>query len=252
MQGIDFEIIMMQVYKRLNHVSVCISYSATLTLVGKISSLHAKPLEDWIRYGVTLKFWGDNMDKKKGVHDVRSDHQSLMLHKYSMVVGCSRVPEEGLEKTGQVADLSSKTAEFFLLTKADVEGAKKNLEILVCRIMTEYMHDLSPLSKAVPKHISHQYSSEMAKKLEVIVLDVLMKDETKSSDMIDIMTTMQEYLGADYPCRVASGGDQVTIERQMGAQRHKMCGNTPTERLELLEPQCEDWHCMVCMLTVRL
>jgi len=31
-----------------------------------------------------------------------------------------------------------------------------------------------------------------------------------------------------------------------------MCGNTPEERLELLEPQCKDWHCMLCVLTVRL
>ena len=90
------------------------------------------------------------------------------------------------------------------------------------------------------------------KKSEVVVLDVLMKNEAKSSDMIDIMKKMQEYLGEGYPKdrRVASGGDQLTCERQAGAQRHMMCGNTPEERLELLEPQSEDWHCMVCVLTV--
>lgn len=27
-----------------------------------------------------------------------------------------------------------------------------------------------------------------------------------------------------------------------------MDGNTPEERLELIEPPTEDWHCMVCML----
>ena len=49
---------------------------------------------------------------------------------------------------------------------------------------------------------------------------------------------------------VASGGDQLTHEQQAAAKRHIMDGNTPEERLELLEPQTENWHCMVCMLKV--
>ena len=30
-----------------------------------------------------------------------------------------------------------------------------------------------------------------------------------------------------------------------------MDGNTPEERLQLLEPQAEDWHCLVCFLKVK-
>ena len=70
--------------------------------------------------------------------------------------------------------------------------------------------------------------------------------------MIDIMTTMQNYLGSDY-CeerRLLSGGDQLTCERQFGAQRHVMDGNTVRERLGILQPVTEDWHCMVCLLSV--
>lgn len=29
-----------------------------------------------------------------------------------------------------------------------------------------------------------------------------------------------------------------------------MCGNTPRERLEILEPVSEDWHCLVTLLEV--
>ncbi len=70
--------------------------------------------------------------------------------------------------------------------------------------------------------------------------------------MVDIMQTLQGYLGDDYPSirRVASGGDQLTCERQVGVQRHPMDGDTPRDRLQLLEPQTEDWHCLVCILVV--
>ncbi len=85
-------------------------------------------------------------------------------------------------------------------------------------------------------------------------LDVLLKNEAKSSDMIDIMVAMQDYLGKDFPPnrKVLSGGDQLTSERQCCAQRHLMDGDTPKDRLQLIEPVCEDWHGLMCFLKVKL
>ena len=79
-----------------------------------------------------------------------------------------------------------------------------------------------------------------------------MKNEAKHKDMLDIMNTLQDYLGENYPDDrpVLSGGDQLTSERQVGAQRHMMCGNTVKERLELLRPVTEDWHCLVAIIGV--
>ena len=81
-----------------------------------------------------------------------------------------------------------------------------------------------------------------------------MKNEASRSDMIDIMKCMQDYLGKEYPSerRVPSGGDQLTCERQVGAQRHTMDGDTIQDRLGLLEPVTEDWHCLVCFLSVSV
>ncbi len=70
--------------------------------------------------------------------------------------------------------------------------------------------------------------------------------------MLDIMNTLQGYLGENYPDDrlVLSGGDQMTCERQVGAHRHMMCGNTVKERLEHLKPVVEDWHCLVAFIGV--
>ena len=92
----------------------------------------------------------------------------------------------------------------------------------------------------------------MAQKSEVVVLDILMKNEVKGSDMLEIMQTMQAYLGKDYPAtkRVLSGGDQVTCERQVGAKRHVMDSDTPSDRLDVFEVQTEDWHALMSFLGV--
>ena len=217
-----------------------------------VGRLHTAPLLQWITKDVPFKFWGDNVDKKIGVRDVRSDHHGSLLHMYSIVAGLSRTPANSLRHTGCVANLLSLAPESFLPTSEDVKTIRSNLVTIVSRILTQYIVTLSPLSKAVPKHITHQYSSEMALRSDVVVVDVLMKNEAKHSDMIDIMNQMQDYLGSGYPNdrRLLSGGDQLTCERQVGAQRHRMDGDTIRERLRLLEPVTEDWHCLVILLSV--
>ena len=102
------------------------------------------------------------------------------------------------------------------------------------------------------KHIPHPYSSEVASKSEVAVLDVLHKNETKSADMVDIMREQQTYLGEGYTHTVLSGGDHITCERQQGSKRHVMDSDTRIGRLELLEPCAKDWHCLLSVLGVCL
>ena len=63
------------------------------------------------------------------------------------------------------------------------------------------------------------------------------------------MRTIQGYLGDGYRSShcVASGGDHLTCKCQIGAQHHLMDRDCPTDRPILLEPQAEDWHCLVCI-----
>lgn len=235
-------------------MNACVSYSSTLRLVQEVSQLHKVPLEQWIADDISFKFISDNVDKKVGVHDVRLGHHGEMHHMFSVLVARSRLPSLSLARTGQVTNVTSLPWESFLPTHDDVKSVKGNLVVLVSRLLTKYFKSLSPLAKSIPQHIGHMYSTQMSKKSEVVVLDVLMKNEARSTDMLDIMQTLQGYLGKDYPVerKVASGGDQLTCERQAASQRHMMDGDTPEERLQLLEPQTEDWHCLVCMLKVSI
>lgn len=127
-----------------------------------------------------------------------------------------------------------------------MKSVKNNLVQIVCRILTTYITGLAPLAKIVPQHILHRYSRESSE------VYTLMKNEAKHTNMIDIIRTLQGYLGEDYSVekRVVCGGDQLTCERQVGAQRLTRCGNSVAERLELLEPVSEDWHFLVTLLRV--
>ena len=227
---------------------MCVSYPATLRLMDEVGKLHTIPIQDWIKADAVVKFVGDNVDKQRYVRDYRSDNQGQMLHMYSILVGRSRTPAPELQDTGTVSKLEEIPNDSFLPQSTDIQAVKANLVILVRRILTEF------LTKVVPKHILHQYSNKMAEKSEVIVLDVLMKNETKHEDMLDIMRAMQDYLGESYPQErcVASGGDHLTCERQRAAKKHHMDENTKKERLDILELVIEDWHCQLCAIMVRM
>ena len=44
----------LQVYSRLNHLNLCVSYQSTLRLMNELSLSHKIPLEKWIEEGVLV------------------------------------------------------------------------------------------------------------------------------------------------------------------------------------------------------
>lgn len=47
---------LLQVYIRFNHINVCLSYNATLTLIQDISKDHTLPLHRWITDDIISNF----------------------------------------------------------------------------------------------------------------------------------------------------------------------------------------------------
>ena len=211
-------------YTRLNQLNLCVSYPTTLRLIDELSHSHSVPLKKWLVDGVIIKFWGDNVNWQLKVQDLRSDNQGDMAHMFSLIVGRSRTPAPHLPHSGGSLSILDEPQDFFP-SSSDISAVKENLIHIISRLLTTYITGLSHIGKVTPKHILHEYSREMAQKSEVYVLDVMMKNEAKHSDMIDIMRELQGYLGGEYDGerRVACGGDQLTCERQVGSQVVGMC-----------------------------
>ena len=60
-------------YARLNHVGICLSYTGSLKIVQNISDNMKPPIEKWLKNCISIKFVGDNVDKRRGVRDIRID-----------------------------------------------------------------------------------------------------------------------------------------------------------------------------------
>ena len=240
----------LQTWTQLNHMNVTLSYSAILKRVNEISKQHTKVMDEWLREGAFVKFVGDNVDKQCNVRDIRSDHHGELRHMFSLLAIKARISPPAPLPEFSPPSLMSHHLDCFLPSREDMKVILSDMEVLVARILCDYVKDLRQLKKFVVPHIPHTYSDKMADKSDVLVLDVLQKNETKSSDMVHIMREMASYLGASYSHVALTGGDHVTCEREQGAKRHVMCSNTREGRLEQLEPCVEDWHCVMNFMMV--
>ena len=177
--------------------------------------MHEAPLKQWIARGLPIKFIGDNVDKRKDVHGIRSNHHHSLVHMYSFLVVRPRASDSSLSTSGSTSNLLKLEASVFLPTAEEVDAIKMNLTVLAGRIICAYIKCLNHCAEVIPLHIPHKYSDSMAEKSDTYFLDVLTKNEAKHADMVEIMQTMQGYLGEEFPYdkRVPSGGDQLTCER---------------------------------------
>lgn len=103
--------------------------------------MHEAPLKEWITSGLPIKFIGDNVDKHKGVRDIRSDHHKSLVHMYSLLVARPRAHDPSLSTTGSTTDLQRLVASAFLPTADEIDTIKMNLTVLVSRILCTYIKE---------------------------------------------------------------------------------------------------------------
>ncbi len=102
-----------------------------------------------------VKFVGDNVDKQINVRDIRSDHHGKLIHMLSIFAVKARVSPPALVSNFSRPVLCTDTVECFLPSSEDIALIRGDLEVLVSRVMCEYIKDLQELKRLVTKHIPH-------------------------------------------------------------------------------------------------
>ena len=147
------------------------------------------------------------------------------------------------------------------------------------RVLTDKLSSFKVFADAVETHISHQYQDQVAEKSEIVrvnlmftcstmhvcvcvcvcvsqvPLGVLLKAESKTEDVIDILSCVQQYTPIASDGRfqpILFGGDQLTRERAVHAQERKTQSPDMLARLQEVIPKSEDWHALVIFYRVLI
>ena len=167
----------------------------------------------------TYKLVGDNLDKNIRPREMRSDHQTRSLHFFHTYAVHDRVNLSGLSNKAQLPNLSLVDLETLLPSTADNEAMLKNFSILIGRTLGKYMPFFARFGHGIQRHIPHEFSTEMAKKSEVVCrsrslvytrvcgvvskycssyhqvpLGIILKGEQKYEEMVQVMDILHQYV----------------------------------------------------------
>lgn len=92
-----------------------------------------------------------------------------------------------LPDNGPRRDINTAAPNIFLLGDDD-------LREVAARIFVEFFPAFNFLADLVTKYISHEYSGLMKQKSNVITMPVLMKDEKKYANCVDVMDTLEDWI----------------------------------------------------------
>ena len=184
--------------KRFQKYGLCLDPSKKYSLLDEIGSHFLDLAIELTRQGKSFSIVLDNIDWEIRAHDVRENHQNTSEHAVASSLVFDRVSSEHLPDCGPQKDIKTVDPRIFLLRDDELSEIACHYRIYAARIIVKVFPKLHFISVLLPKHIPHQYSEEMKLKSEVITMPVLMKDEKKYADCVDVMDTFEEWIREIY------------------------------------------------------
>ena len=148
-----------------------------------------------VKDGKTFVFIIDNIDWMLKVHDMRSDKQNTSVHAVATSIVFDRV--DSGELSDEIPTVNLKNVQLKDLLKLNAEEMKSTRErykVFLAKILYHNFEYLRSLSAVVPDHTSCRYQDEMASQSIVVPLPVLMKDEKKYSDIVDVLDQLEGWV----------------------------------------------------------
>ena len=169
-----------------------LSHTSKMNMLDLIGGHFSDRLVEEVRCG--KKGTGDNWDMKIHAHDMLSTNQNTDLHYFASNLIVERVPSENLSNVSPQLKISSLHNTAFLLDSNEANKLRDDIKVLVGRVLLQKIPHLSFFKHVIPNHIAHPYKTEMSKKSIIVPLPMMMKDEKKYEDVIDILDGYEQHL----------------------------------------------------------
>ncbi|CAB3982271.1 Hypothetical predicted protein [Paramuricea clavata] len=153
-----------------------------------------------VKSGYKFVFVLDNIDWEERVHDMRKDNQNTSVHAVATTIVFNRVPDEKLPDSEPQQDLRKcNVYQLVKLTASEIESIRKQYHRFVQDLLFEHFPFFSSYQSSLPNNSTCcRYSDEMAMKSETITMPVLMKDEKKYAECVDVLDKLEDWTHQKY------------------------------------------------------
>ncbi|KAL4230439.1 hypothetical protein ACF0H5_010821 [Mactra antiquata] len=260
--------------KRLYKTESCIirlsHYSSASTKCGLIHELSNKcdqQLISAISNGARGKLNGDNLDVYVHTSDVRMENKAKDYHFFASDWSPFRLTDEDIEGNQflkeYVANASDKRKVIAIYRfKPDTKLFRDEVKTLIARLLVCNMDHFKWIDLVAPSHIDNPINEIMSKPSKSYSLPLILKNETKHADCVEIMDSYEEILSSLYhrtgrkwfiyycyelvlishicddfeKLQIPIGGDQLTRVRLDGAKTLRLGAHTTQEKFDNLYP----------------
>ena len=119
-----------------------------------------------------FKIVGDNIDKTVRPRHQTTDSPTQSLHYFNSYAVQDRIDFSSYSDTTPTINLETVSMDSLLPTEDDLRELQSCFAIHIARVLTRHLSSFSAFADVVPTHIKHKYSTEMAKKSNVVSRDI--------------------------------------------------------------------------------
>lgn len=182
-------------FDRLNKYGFCLEKSNKYTILDEIGNHFLDKAVEQVKAGQWFTFVIDNIDWTVKVHEMRSDNQNDSVHAVATTLVFDRVssdnqPDDKPQQSLATCDMAKLVA----ITDEEVQVSRYCYKILAARILCEFLPEFGFLKELIPAHLPTAYLQEMSAKSVVIPFPVLMKDEKKYSEVVDVLDQLETWV----------------------------------------------------------
>ena len=208
-----------------NKYGVCLEPTKKYTILDDIGKHYLNRAAELVKLGYKFVYVLDNIDWEEKAHDMRQDVQNKSVHAVATSIVFNRVPHQALPDSGPQQDLNKcNVQELVKLSDRDLKIIKSRYRILVSRLLFKHFKAFDMFKQYMPQVTACSYASEMATKSEVLTMPVLMKDEKKYSECVEVldqfeMWTKEIYSSAGLCSSESDENAEVTTPVVSGSSR---------------------------------
>ena len=153
-----------------------------------------------VKAGKTFSFVLDNIDWEEKVHDMRSDYQNKSVHAVATSVVFDRIPSTNLDDEEPQQSLSDvDIVQLVELREDDLLELRQMYKMIAAKILYEHFPAFGFLKDIVGNFgLSSKYKAEMEVKSTVVPFPVLLKDEKKYGEVVDVLDQLETWVHKIY------------------------------------------------------
>jgi hypothetical protein len=136
----------------------------------------------------------DNIDWEEKAHDMRQDVQNRSVHAVATSIIFHRVSDQGLPDSGPQKDLKDcNVHQLVNINRLELEAIRSRYRILVAKLLFEHFPSFAMFKPYVAGSTDCKYAEEMGRKSEVLTMPVVMKDEKRYAEVVDVLDQLEKW-----------------------------------------------------------